>query len=233
MPGGARHAVPAPRRDARAFGGVCEPSHAYHTPSGTVYSRILHSFFFILNSQIPISPLDFRHPSLRYSFIPARRGAPTGGACWRSGERRLRVRSTQPDLRGPRETPPGPTTWVRPATGWWKRMKAGESPLNQGRTVWAPLSVSRRRSRGLRKTPQWGAERRAGPRHGSAILSADGMGLAARQTNGRGVPRLRISALRYPLMGMRRVRNRQFGTTARRDAPRGNAPTRLGTCTEE
>src|SRR6478672_9458298 len=141
--------------------------------------------------------------------------------------RRLRVRPSQPGLRGPRETLPGPTTWVRPATGWWGRMNAGESPRNQGRTVWAPLSVSRRRSRGLRKTPQWGAERRAGPRHGSAIPSADGMGLAARQTNGRGVPRLRISALRYPHLEGRRVRNRQFGTTVRRDAPRGNAPARF------
>ncbi len=28
-------------------------------------------------------------------------------------------------------------------------------------------------------------------------------------------------------LGLRRVRNRQFGTTARRDAPRGNAPARL------
>src|SRR5947207_701507 len=37
------------------------------------------------------------------------------------------------------------------------------------------------------------------------------MGLAARRTNGRGDPRLRISALRYPLMEGRRVRNRQFG----------------------
>src|SRR3954468_13014339 len=146
--------------------------------------------------------------------------------------RRLRVRPSQPSLRGPRETLPGPTTWVRPATGWWGRTNAGESPRNQGRTVWAPLSVSRRRSRGLRKTPQWGAERRAGPRHGSAIPSADGIGLAARQTNGRGVPRLRISALRYPLMGMRRVRNRQFGTTARRDAPRGNDAPRLDRATE-
>jgi hypothetical protein len=36
---------------------------------------------------------------------------------------------------------------------------------------WAPLSVSRRRSRGLRKTPQWGAERRAGPRYGPAVPS--------------------------------------------------------------
>ena len=43
--------------------------------------------------------------------------------------------------------------------GLVERMKAGESPSNQGRTVWAPLSVSRRRSRGLRKTPQWSAAR--------------------------------------------------------------------------
>ena len=35
--------------------------------------------------------------------------------------------------------------------GWFGRMNAGESPRNQGRTVWAPLSVWRRRSRGLRK----------------------------------------------------------------------------------
>ena len=141
--------------------------------------------------------------------------------------RRLRVRSTQPDLRGSRETLPGPTTWVRPATGWWGRMNAGESPRNQGRSVWPPLSVSRRRSRDLRKTPQWSAERRAGPRYGPAIPSADGRGLVARQANGCGVPRPRISALRFPLLGLRRVRNRQFGTTARRDAPRGNAPARV------
>ena len=30
-------------------------------------------------------------------------------------------------------------------------------------------------------------------------------------------------------LGVRRVRNRQFGTTVRRDAPRGNAPPRLNT----
>src|SRR6476646_3828534 len=69
--------------------------------------------------------------------------------------RRLRVRPSQPDLRGPRESLPGPTTWVRPATGWWGRMNAGRKTLrNQGRTVWAPLSVSRRRSRGLRKNAE-------------------------------------------------------------------------------
>ena len=83
--------------------------------------------------------------------------------------------------------------------GLVERMKAGETPWNQGRSVWPPLSVSRRRSRDLRKTPQWGAERRAGPRYGSAIPSADGTGSAVRRANGRGDPRLRISALRYPL----------------------------------
>ena len=98
---------------------------------------------------------------------------------------------------------------------------------------WAPLSVSRRRSRGLRKTPQWSAERRAGPRYGPAIPSADGRGLAVRQANGRGVPRPRISALRFPLLGVRRVRNRQFGTTVRRDAPRGNAPPRVNGYSEK
>src|SRR6185295_10170346 len=41
--------------------------------------------------------------------IPAQQRAPTGGACWRSGERRLLVRPRQPGLRGPRESPPGPT----------------------------------------------------------------------------------------------------------------------------
>src|SRR5436305_1344510 len=62
---------------------------------------------------------------------------------------------------------------------------------------------------------------------GRQFPPAGGTGSAVRRANGRGVPRLRISALRYPLMGLRRVRNRQFGTTVRRDAPRGNAPLRL------
>ena len=96
--------------------------------------------------------------------------------------RRLRVRPRQPSLRGPRETPPGPTTWVRPATGWWERMNAGESPRNQGRSVCRPpLSVSRRRSRGLRKMPRRGADRRAGPRYGPAVPSAEGTGPTARR----------------------------------------------------
>src|ERR1051325_11098897 len=51
---------------------------------------------------------------------------------------------------------------------------------------------------------------------------AGGTGLAARPANGRGVPRLRLSALRYPLYGVRRVRNQHCERIVRRDAPRGN-----------
>ena len=44
--------------------------------------------------------------------------------------------------------------------GLVKRMNAGEIPQNQGRFVCRPpLSDFRRRSRGLRKTPQWSAAR--------------------------------------------------------------------------
>jgi len=62
---------------------------------------------------------------------------------------------------------------------------------------------------------------------------AGGTGATVRSANGCGVPRPRISALRFPLLGLRRVRNRQFGTTARRDAPRGNAPPRVNKCMEK
>jgi hypothetical protein len=62
---------------------------------------------------------------------------------------------------------------------------------------------------------------------------AGGTGPIVRRANGCGVPRPRISALRFPLLGLRRVRNRQFGTTVRRDAPRGNAPPRLDKCMEK
>src|SRR5882724_5315246 len=49
--------------------------------------------------------------------------------------------------------------------------ESGGNPVGSRAFEWAPLSVSRRRSRGLRKTPQWSAERRAGPRYGSAVPS--------------------------------------------------------------
>ena len=52
----------------------------------------------------------------------------SGGACERGGMWRLRVRPSQPGLRGPRESPPGPTTWVRPQ-GLVERMNAGRKLL--------------------------------------------------------------------------------------------------------
>src|ERR1044071_1290954 len=69
-------------------------------------------------------------------------------------------------------------------------MNAGESPRNQGRTAWAPLSVNRRRSRGLRKTPRWSAARRAGPRYGPAAPSRwrDGLSRKASQWARRSAP---------------------------------------------
>src|SRR2546423_4917113 len=56
--------------------------------------------------------------------------------------------------------------------GLVERMNAGRKRCGiKGVREWAPLSVSRRRSRDLRKTPQWSAERRAGPRYGPAVPS--------------------------------------------------------------
>src|ERR1051326_425677 len=141
--------------------------------------------------------------------------------------RRLRVRPSQPKLRGSRETLPGPTTWVRPATGWWGRTNAGESPRNQGRSVWPPLSVSRRRSRGLRKTPQWGAERRAGTRYGPAVPSRR----RDRSDRKTGQRSRRSAAANFgaplPSFGNAKGSKPTIWTEARRDAPRGNAPARV------
>ena len=64
--------------------------------------------------------------------------------------RRLRVglAHSSPGASGDTARP----NYVGPSgNGLVERMKAGESPSNQGRSVWPPLSVSRRRSRGLRK----------------------------------------------------------------------------------
>ena len=94
--------------------------------------------------------------------------------------RRLRVRPSQPNLRGPRETPPGPTTWVRPATGWWKRMNAGENPRNQGRRRVAPVrfqkAVLRSKEKRRGEAPI-GAPVRV---MGRLFPSAEGTGFAAR-----------------------------------------------------
>src|SRR5882724_4789804 len=77
---------------------------------------------------------------------------------------------------------------------------------------------------GTKKSPRWGAERRAGPRHGPAIPSTDGRGLAVRRANGCGASA--PANFGAPLPSFRECEGfeQKFGTTARRDAPRGNAP---------
>jgi hypothetical protein len=122
-------------------------------------------------------------------------GAAPAGSVYATGSPGVSGDTARPNYVGPS------------GNGLVERMNAGESPWNQGRSVWAPLSVSRRRSRGLRKTPQWSAERRAGPRYGPAIPSADGRGHAVRQANGCGDPRREFRRSATLCMEVRRVRN--------------------------
>src|SRR5436190_17456959 len=96
--------------------------------------------------------------------------------------RRLRARPRQPGLRGPRESLPGPTMWVRPATGWWGRMNAGrKTPRNQGLSVkGAPVrfqkAVSRTEEKRRGEAPI-GAPARV---MGRLFPSAGGTGFAVR-----------------------------------------------------
>src|SRR5207248_11330152 len=55
--------------------------------------------------------------------------------------------------------------------GLVERMKAGETPWNQGRSNGRPCPFPEGGPEDLGKTPQWSAERRAGPRHGPAVPS--------------------------------------------------------------
>ena len=142
-------------------------------------------------------PLDFRHPPRRYSSHPCSLRAPSGGVRWRSGERRLWVRP-RGLVPGGLGSPPASTPWGRPC-GLAERMNAGESLPDQ-ETV-KRSSVSESRCRGLRKTPRWSAERRAGPRYGPAIPSADGSGPTARRAKGAAFRTRELSALRFPREG--------------------------------
>ena len=64
--------------------------------------------------------------------------------------------------------------------GLVERMKAGETPWNQGRSNGRPCPFPEGGPEDEGKTPQWSAERRAGPRYGPAIPSADGIGSIVR-----------------------------------------------------
>src|SRR5437899_6082454 len=111
--------------------------------------------------------------------------------------------------------------------------ESGGNPVESRAFEWAPLSVSRRRSRGLRKTPQWSAERRAGPRYGPAVPSRwrDGSDRKTGQRVRRSAPANFGAPL--PSDGVAQGSKPTIWTEARRDAPRGNAPARLNTCTEK
>ena len=164
-------------------------SQIIHAPSLFLDSQIIHTrlIFVAPRDDSPCHPCSTEGAN-RWRLLAERGAAPEGSAS-SAGPPGASGDTARPNYMGPS------------GNGLVERMNAGESPRNQGRSEWAPLSVSRRRSRGLRKTPQWSAERRAGPRYGSAIPSADGRGHAVRLANGCGVPRPRISALRFPLIG--------------------------------
>ena len=70
---------------------------------------------------------------------------------------RMSLASLSPGALGDTARP----NYVGPSgNGLVERMNAGRKPGGiKGVREWAPLSVSRRRSRGLRKTPQWSAAR--------------------------------------------------------------------------
>ena len=58
-----------------------------------------------------------------------------------------------------------------PGNGLVERMKAGETPWNQGRSNGRPCPFPEGGPGDEGKTPQWSAARRAGPRHGPAVPS--------------------------------------------------------------
>src|SRR3954468_16085659 len=112
-------------------------------------------------------------------------------------------------------------------------MKTGESPLNQGLSVKGAPVRFRRRSRDLRKAPQWSAERRAGPRYGPAIpfRKRDWFDRKANQRSRRSAAANFGAPL--PSVGGAKGSKPTIWTEASRDAPRGNAPARVSTCMEK
>ena len=95
-------------------------------------------------------PLDFRHPPRRYSIHPCSQRASTGGACWRSGGGACGFGLASRASGGlGRHRPAQLHGSVRQRAGGAD--ESGRKPVESRAFEWAPLSVSRRRSRGLRK----------------------------------------------------------------------------------
>jgi 3-isopropylmalate/(R)-2-methylmalate dehydratase small subunit len=81
----------------------------------------------------------------------------------------------------------------------------GSRPGRQGREVPAE-SPAGKHGAGDLKSPRWSAARRAGPRHGPVVPSAEGTGLSARRATRCGVPHRRLAALRPPFGGKEKGR---------------------------
>ena len=114
--------------------------------------------------------------------------------------------------------------------GLVERMKAGESPWNQGRSVKAaPVRFQKAVPRSKENAA---VERRKARR--SALWAGCSLPLEGQVRSQDGPTGAAFRAREFRrsaslFLGLRRVRNRQFGTTVRRDAPRGNAPARVNT----
>src|SRR6266852_5195817 len=87
--------------------------------------------------------------------------------------------------------------------------------------------------------PRTKEKRRSGAPRGAPVRvmgrqfpPAGGTGPIARRANGSAFRPANFGAPLPSLLGVRRVRTK-FGTTARRDAPRGNAPAWVNKCTEK
>src|SRR5437899_11618808 len=87
--------------------------------------------------------------------------------------------------------------------------------------------------------PRSKEKRRSGAPRGALVRvmgrqfpPAGGTGPIARRANGSAFRPANFGAP-LPSFGNAKGSNTKFGTTARRDAPRGNAPARVNTCTKE
>ena len=157
--------------------------------------------------------------------IPAQQRAPTGGACWRSrgGACGFGLVSRASGASGVTARP----NYVGPSA------RAGGADERRAKI---PAGSRRPRERLLPSSeggPEVEGKRRSGAPRGAPVRVMDrqfppagGTGATVRSANGCGVPRLRISALRFPLFGIAKGSKPTIWTEARRDAPRGNAPAR-------
>jgi hypothetical protein len=143
--------------------------------------RVVHKLFTPRRScyftDFDSRPLDFRHPPRRYSIHPcsteganrwrllAEQGAAPAGPVYATGSPGASGDIARPNYVGPS------------GNGLVGADESGGNPVESrvfanGRPCPSPEGGPEDEG----KTPRWSAERRAGPRYGPAIPSADGMG---------------------------------------------------------